>query len=90
MSKQAPAPPEYQVALARFNADLQKWRPAAHAFAIVGGIEFGHQLDDILRPLGSLHAAIANLLEKPTPELRQARLRDIMRDLKPIVIQRID
>jgi hypothetical protein len=89
----APAPPdqrEYQIALARFAADLQKLRPKAHAYAVVGGVEFGHQLDDILRPLGSLHGAIAGLLEKPTPELRQARLRDILRDLEPSVIQKID
>jgi len=53
-----PAPQEYQVAAARLNVDLQKWRPTVQRFATIGGVEFGQELDDILRPLGDLPRTI--------------------------------
>lgn len=86
-----PTDKDYQVCVARFQSDLAKWRPTAHAFSCVGGVEFGRELDDMLRPLGSLGEAVTNSVRrKPTPSLSQEHLRSVLADVKRVVTRAID
>jgi hypothetical protein len=43
-----PTAPEYQVAAARLDNDLYRWREEARKFVEIGGIPFGHELNDII------------------------------------------
>lgn len=68
---------EYRVATATFAQDFARWRAEAGQFVVVGGVTFGHELNDILSGPKRLFSEIARLA-KASPvddNANQAELR---------------
>jgi hypothetical protein len=90
-----PTPPtstEYQIAAAKFKPDLDKWRTEAHQFAIVGGITFGHELDDIIRGPGDIIGSLATLARdtRTEPKAKQSKLQATLKQCENRTIAAID
>lgn len=87
-----PTPTEYQIAAAKFKPDLDRWRTEAHQFAVVGGITFGHELDDIIRGPGDIYGALAGLARdtRNEPATKQSKLRATLEKCKQKTIAAIN
>lgn len=83
---------EYRVAVATFRQDFARWRAEAGQFAVVGGVEFGHELQDIVLGPKRLVGEIANLAKASSMDdnAKQAELRNFIKQCQKDTLDAIN
>jgi hypothetical protein len=93
MAKRTPPPTaeEYRIAAARGILDFQRWKTEVGKFATVGGVQFAHEVNDILHWPGGLLNALSEWARiNADDSSRQNDLRDRLEQYCQLTLAAID